>query len=52
MGFFIWSIFINKLNVMSIEKIKERIKMIEENNFEINEAVGQVNLKTPDIAAI
>jgi hypothetical protein len=37
---------------MSIDKIKERIKMIEENNFEINEAVGQVNLKTGNVAAI
>ena len=44
MGFFIWSIFINKLNVMSIEKIKERIKMIEENNFEINEITGTLNI--------
>lgn len=44
MGFFIWLIFINKLNVMSIEKIRERIKMIEENNFEINELTGTVNI--------
>lgn len=57
MGFFIWSIFINKLNVMSIEKIRERIKMIEENNFEIDERihnlttkqVGDISGMTPNI---
>lgn len=42
MGFFIWSIFINKLNVMSIEKIKERIKMIEGNNFEVVESSNKL----------
>jgi hypothetical protein len=32
---------------MSIDKIKERIKMIEENNFEINEIAGR-NIYTAD----
>jgi len=48
-GFFIWLIFINKLNVMSIEKIRERIKMIEENNFEINEII---NINPSDLSHI
>ena len=48
MGFFIWSIFINKLNVMSIDKIKDRIRMIEENNFEINE-INRTELSQHDI---
>lgn len=33
---------------MSIDKIKERIKMIEENNFEINERIYNINQKDYD----
>ena len=37
---------------MSIEKIKDRIRMIEENNFEIDEIVGRNVFKPTDIQNI
>lgn len=36
---------------MSIEKIRERIKMIEENNFEINERIHNINQSDYDTIA-
>jgi hypothetical protein len=37
---------------MSIEKIKQRIKMIEENDFSINEATYASNLEPDDVSAL